>query len=73
VNSNNYDFSRAERQTLVWDCAAASEAAAIALARCDERLLRANLVLAEGCRFYFPTSIETLRGTPCLPVPYCGV
>ena len=50
MNSNNYDFSRAERQTLVWDCAAASEAAAIALARFDERLLRADLVLAEGAR-----------------------
>ena len=35
---------------LVCDCAAASEAAAIALARYDERLARANPVLAEGAR-----------------------
>jgi hypothetical protein len=50
VNSISYDLSRAERKTLVCDCAAASEAAAIALARCDERLLRAEPVLAEGAR-----------------------
>lgn len=50
MNSTRYDFSRAARQTLVSDCAAASEAAAIALARCDERLSRANPVLAEGAR-----------------------
>lgn len=35
---------------LVSDCAAAAETAAVALARCDERLLRANPVLAEGAR-----------------------
>ncbi|MDP3411045.1 MAG: RHE_PE00001 family protein [Bosea sp. (in: a-proteobacteria)] len=50
MNSTRYDISRAERQTLVSDCAAAAEAAAIALARCDERLSRANPVLAEGAR-----------------------
>lgn len=50
VNSIRYDISRAERQALVSDCAAAAEAAAIALARCDERLSRVELVLAEGAR-----------------------
>ena len=50
VNSISYDLSRAERQALVSDCAALSEAAAIALARCDERLLRTEPVLAEGMR-----------------------
>jgi hypothetical protein len=50
VDSIRYGLSRAERQTLVSDCAAASEAAAIALARFDERLLRAEPVLAEGAR-----------------------
>lgn len=50
MNSICYDLSRAERQALVSDCAAASEAAAIALARCDERLARAEPVLAEGVR-----------------------
>lgn len=35
---------------MVSDCAAASETAAIALARCDERLFRAEPVLAEGVR-----------------------
>jgi hypothetical protein len=45
-----YDISRGQRQTLVSDCAAASEAAAVALARFDERLSRANPVLAEGVR-----------------------
>lgn len=38
------------RQALVSDCAAAAETAAIALARCDERLLRVEPVLAEGAR-----------------------
>ncbi|WNJ87961.1 RHE_PE00001 family protein [Bosea sp. 685] len=50
MNSKLYDLSRVERQTLISDCAAASEAAAIALARFDERLLRAEPVLAEGMR-----------------------
>lgn len=50
MNSIHYDFSRSERQTLVSDCAAAAETAAIALARCDERLSRAEPVLAEGMR-----------------------
>lgn len=50
MNSAHYDLSRAVRQSLVSDCAAASEAAAIALARFDERLLRAASVLAEGAR-----------------------
>lgn len=50
MNSTHYDLSRAERQALVSDCAAAAETAAIALARFDERLLRANPVLAEGAR-----------------------
>lgn len=45
-----YDLSRSECQALVSDCATAAEGAAIALARCDERLLRANPVLAEGVR-----------------------
>ncbi|MFA5952618.1 MAG: RHE_PE00001 family protein, partial [Hyphomicrobium sp.] len=44
------DLPRAERQALVCDCAEASEAAAIALARFDERLLRAEPVLVEGAR-----------------------
>jgi hypothetical protein len=50
VNSIHYDLSRAERQALVCDGAAAAEAAAIALARFDERLARAEPVLAEGVR-----------------------
>lgn len=50
VNSIRYNISRVERQALVSDCAAAAEAAAIALARCDERLSRVELVLAEGAR-----------------------
>lgn len=50
MNSVTYDLSRAERRALVCDCAAAAEAAAIALARFDERLLRAEPVLAEGVR-----------------------
>ncbi|AZO82104.1 MULTISPECIES: RHE_PE00001 family protein [unclassified Bosea (in: a-proteobacteria)] len=50
MNSTRYDFSHAERQALVSDCAVAAEAAAIALARCDERLLHAEPVLAEGAR-----------------------
>lgn len=50
VNSIRYDLSRAERQALISDCAAVSEAVVIALVRCDERLLRANPVLAEGAR-----------------------
>jgi hypothetical protein len=50
VNSIGYDLSRAERQTLVSDCAKTSETTAIALARFDERLSRANPVLAEGVR-----------------------
>lgn len=50
MNSVRYDFTRAERQALVCDCAAAAEAAAVALARCDERLARAESVLAEGVR-----------------------
>lgn len=50
MNTVRYDLTRAERQALISDCAAAAEAAAIALARCDERLLRAELALAEGVR-----------------------
>lgn len=50
MNSIPYDFSRGESQALVSDCARTSEAAAIALARFDERLLRAEPVLAEGVR-----------------------
>lgn len=50
MNSTRYDFSRAERQALVSDCAAASESTAITLVRFDERLLRAEPVLAEGAR-----------------------
>ena len=50
MNSTRYDLSRAERDNLVCDCAAAAEAAAIALARCDERLAHAEPVLAEGAR-----------------------
>ncbi|MDP3411111.1 RHE_PE00001 family protein [Bosea sp. (in: a-proteobacteria)] len=50
MNSKRYELSRAERQALVSDCAAAAEAAAIALARLDERLSRAEPVLAEGVR-----------------------
>jgi hypothetical protein len=50
VNSISYDISSGERQSLVCDCAAAAETAAIALARFDERLLRAEPVLAEGVR-----------------------
>lgn len=50
MNSIRYDLSRAERQALVWDCAAAGETAAIALVRFDERLARAEAGLAEGVR-----------------------
>ncbi|SFJ74777.1 HTH DNA binding domain-containing protein [Bosea sp. OK403] len=50
MNLTRYDISRSERQALISDCATASEAAAIALARCDERLARAEPVLAEGAR-----------------------
>ena len=50
MNSTRYDLSRAELKTLVCGCAAAAEAAAIALARFDERLSRADPVLAEGAR-----------------------
>lgn len=48
MNSSRYDLLHAERQGLVSDCARTSEAAAIALARFDERLLRTEPVLAEG-------------------------
>jgi hypothetical protein len=50
MNLVAYDLSRARLQALVLDCAAASDAAAIALARIDERLFRAEPVLAEGAR-----------------------
>ncbi|KRE11656.1 hypothetical protein ASE66_24350 [Bosea sp. Root483D1] len=50
MNSIRYDFPYADRQALVSDCAAASEAASIALVRFDERLARAEPVLAEGVR-----------------------
>ena len=50
MNSASYELTRAERKTLVSDCAIAAEAAAIALARCDERLLRAEPALGEGVR-----------------------
>ncbi|WP_199084329.1 RHE_PE00001 family protein [Bosea sp. ASV33] len=45
-----YDLTRTVRRELVSDCAVAAEAAAIALARCDERLLRAEPALAKGVR-----------------------
>jgi len=50
VNTVLYDLTRGGRQALVSDCAAAAEAAAVALARCDERLLRAEPTLADGAR-----------------------
>ncbi|MBX9911154.1 MAG: DUF1612 and helix-turn-helix domain-containing protein [Beijerinckiaceae bacterium] len=50
MNSIRYDISRTKRQMLVSDCAAASEAAAIVLARYDERLLRSEPDLAKGAR-----------------------
>jgi hypothetical protein len=50
VNPVLYDLTHAERQALVSDCAAAAETVAVALARCDERLLRAEPALAEGVR-----------------------
>jgi hypothetical protein len=50
VKTIRYELSRTQRQALVCDCAAAAEAAAIALARFDERLLRAEPVLGEGAR-----------------------
>lgn len=43
-----YELTRREREALVSDCASVAEAAAIALARCDERLLRAEPALREG-------------------------
>lgn len=48
MNSISYNLTRAERQALVLDCAAAAETAAIAVARLDERLSRTEPVLAEG-------------------------
>lgn len=50
MNSVRYDLTRAERQALISDFAAAAETAAVALSRCDERLLRAEPALAEGVR-----------------------
>ena len=50
MKSIGYELPRNQRQTLVCDCAAAAEAAAIALARFDERLRRAEPVLGEGAR-----------------------
>jgi len=50
VNSDRYDFSHAQCRALVSACAAASEAAAIALVRFDERLARAEPMLADGAR-----------------------
>ncbi len=50
MKTMSYDLSFADRQALVSDCAAAAEIAAIVLARFDERLLRADPVLAEGAR-----------------------
>jgi len=50
MNAVRYDLTHAERQALVSGCAAAAETAAVAIARCDERLLRAEPVLAEGVR-----------------------
>lgn len=50
MNSASYELTRAERQTLVSECAVAAEAAAITLARCDERLARAVPELAAGTR-----------------------
>lgn len=43
-----YELTRADRKALVWDCAVPAEAAAIALARCDERLARAAPELSDG-------------------------
>jgi len=45
-----YNLTRVVRRELVSDCAVVAEAAAIALARCDERLLRAEPSLAKGVR-----------------------
>ncbi|MCV9937472.1 RHE_PE00001 family protein [Boseaceae bacterium BT-24-1] len=50
MNSIAYHISRPVRQALVSDCAAVAETAAIALARCDERLAHVEPVLAEGAR-----------------------
>ena len=50
MKSIRYGLPHTQRQALVCDCAAAAEAAAVALARFDERLLRAEAVLGEGAR-----------------------
>lgn len=50
MKSIEYELTRADRKALVSDWAVAIEAAAIALARCDERLMRATPELAEGVR-----------------------
>jgi hypothetical protein len=50
VSSIRYQLPRADRQALVWSCAAAAETAAVALARWDERLTRVTPELAEGVR-----------------------
>lgn len=50
MKSISYELTRADRNALVSDCAAASETAVIALARFDERLARAAPDLAEGVR-----------------------
>lgn len=50
MKSITYELARGDRQALICDCAATAEAAAIGLARCDERLVRATPELAEGVR-----------------------
>lgn len=50
MDAIRYDIPRAERQALISSCAAAADTAAVALARYDERLLRAEPALAEGVR-----------------------
>ncbi len=50
MKSIHYRITRAECQALLAGCAAAAETAAIAIARCDERLARTAPDLAEGVR-----------------------
>lgn len=50
MNSIRYDLTRADRQALVLDCAAAAETAAVVLARYDERFVRTEPALTEGVR-----------------------
>ncbi|CAH1696396.1 HTH_13 domain-containing protein [Hyphomicrobiales bacterium] len=50
MNSERYKLTRAERQALICGFASVAESVAVALARCDERLLRAEPALGEGVR-----------------------